>query len=87
MLIIWFGVAVLDIAYYSELLRGAVTGLVAFESTHKEIQLTTTIAQTVGYGIYAPCAFHAAVLLCLGLAMAYLWQQARRGEKASAAKM
>ena len=73
-----FAAALLDVFYYDYLLRGAVQALLDFEKLHPEIQMSTTIENTVGWGKYIADLSYVLVLGTLFLFTCWSWIQYRR---------
>jgi hypothetical protein len=72
-----FAAALLDIFYYDYLLRGAVQALLDFEKLHPEIQMSTTIENTVGWGKYIADVSYVLVLGALGAFTWWSWRKYR----------
>lgn len=51
----------LDLLYYSLLLDGAVDAIIELERRYPEVQLSTRIRETVGFGVKAPWFAYAIV--------------------------
>jgi hypothetical protein len=66
--------AILDLAYYNQLLRGAVNALLDFEKQHPEIQLSTQIEATVGRGRFAVWLAYTLMLGFLGGFAGWAWR-------------
>jgi hypothetical protein len=74
LLVLLMAAAMLDIFYYDQLLRGAVTALVDFERNNPDIQMSTKILETVGWGVNTPRVAYALILLVLGSFTAWSWR-------------
>lgn len=62
----WVGIAVIDLGYYSRLLKGAVAALTDLERRSTVVKLSTQIEQSARWGgIYAPWLFYGVGLLPL----------------------
>jgi hypothetical protein len=66
LLVLIIAAAVLDLAYYDRLLKGAVAALLEFEKNHPDIQMSTRIEQTVGWGKYSIWGVYAFLFVALG---------------------
>jgi hypothetical protein len=71
--------ALLDAFYYNELLRGAVKELLAFEEAHPEIQLSTSIENTVGWGKHVIYVVYVLLLGSLGWFVHWSWKNRKDG--------
>lgn len=67
--------AILDLAYYNQLLRGAVDALVDFEKKYPELQMSTTIETAVGDGQYAVRWVYGLMLGVLGSFSIWAWKR------------
>lgn len=65
--------AILDIFYYSRLLRGSVVALLDFEMKHPEIQMSTQIDRTVAGGNAAIWVAYGLMLGVLGVFSLWSW--------------
>jgi len=77
LLLLILSAAILDIAYYNQLLRGAVDALLAFETQHPEIQLSTQIEAAVGNGKFAVWWAYGLMLGTLGIFVVWAWTKQR----------
>jgi hypothetical protein len=76
-----FSAAILDVFYYNRLLQGAVAGLPEFERQHPEIQMSTRIDATVGYGWLAVWIAYGSMLVSLAGFVLWGWMQYVRGRQ------
>jgi hypothetical protein len=65
--------AILDLGYYTRLLRGAVNALLEFERQHPQIQMSTRIEETVGRGNDAVWVAYLLMLGTLGAFSVWAW--------------
>jgi hypothetical protein len=83
-LVVFFAAAAaLDVFYYNELLQGAVTAIIAFESRH-DIKMSTTIDAETGGGKYAVWIVYGvvcAILAAYFLGSLVYWCQHRKDEE------